>query len=779
MNRNSLDGVRQLPSDIVLSLDSITHRYESVVAVDAFSLDVHRGETFGLIGPDGAGKTTVLRIVLGLLRPSEGTATTLGLDPAQHRRRLSQRVGYLSQRFSIYGDLSIDENVAFFARAHDMRKWKPRREELLERLDLARFRSRLADRLSGGMKQKLALACTLIHTPEFLVLDEPTTGVDPVSRREFWRILSELQHEGMTLIVTTPYLDEAERCGRVGLIDQGHLLVVDEPALLRGSAAGSMIELLADPRRAAQSALREFPEVGELEIFGERIHVSLPGVDASDASEVAARIAGALGRQGIEVRSARVIKPSLEDIFIQRLRSRTDFVPLLLAMLLMLGIHDASAQTGADWEGRAPIVLSLESALERAQSVSPRIATLDAMLESTRGAKREADAARFPELALSAGYTRLSEERTLELTIPGRGTLELFPDLPNRWRSRLGLSFPLWTGGRIGGGIAAARSAEEAAAHERAGGEQDLSIEVTEAYWTWVVSLEQSEVLDSSLLAYDQHHHDIEHLLDVGMAAVNDLLAIQVERDRTDLTRLRARKAADIAQENLRRLLQTEAPLEPAEATLELPSLPSLEQLQDTALTARPERGALEARLGAARARERVARAGWFPQLFVIGGYDYANPNSRIVPPEDRWDDSWDLGVQLSWSLFDGGKVSGALQRARGEARAVEAQLESLDQAIRLEVFARYRDLETAREAAALSDMTVSAAEENLTVTRNRFKEGVLGSADLLDAETSALRAALDRKSAYAELRIVSAALDRAAGVVSRTAADDGESRER
>ncbi len=151
----------------------------------------------------------------------------------------------------------------------------------------------------------------------------------------------------------------------------------------------------------------------------------------------------------------------------------------------------------------------------------------------------------------------------------------------------------------------------------------------------------------------------------------------------------------------------------------------------------------------------------------MTGGYDYANPNSRIVPPEERWDDSWDIGVQLSWSLFDGGKVSGAVQRARGEAHALEAQLRELDRAIELEVFARYRDLEMAREAAALSEMTASAAEENLAVVRNRFKQGLLTSADLLDAEASALRAALDRTSAYADLRLSSIALDRAVGVLS------------
>lgn len=772
-------------SDVVLRFDSVAYRYGETVAVADLTLEVRRGETFGLIGPDGAGKTTALRLALGLLRPHEGSVTSLGLDPGPDRRRLSQRVGYLSQRFSIYGDLSIDENIAFFARAHQARDWKPRREELLRRLDLERFRSRLADRLSGGMKQKLALACTLIHTPELLVLDEPTTGVDPISRREFWRILSELQREGITLIVTTPYLDEAERCGRVGLIDQGRLLDVDAPGALRGASAGSMLEVIASPRPDAIAALRDLAGVGEVESFGERIHALLPQMSVSEATGLAEQVASALQERGVEVQSIRAVKPSLEDVFIQRLRSRSATVRrsalMVFVFLLALGIRAATAQEEpdwesvgpaaqdrADWESVAPIRLSLEDALARAQEVSPKLLRLDALTESALGAEREARAARYPDLSAGASYTRLSEERSLELTIPGRGTVALSPDIPNRWRSRFGLSWPLWTGGRIGNSIEATRAAVAAAEHEREGGEQDLVIEVTRAYWSWVVALERIEVLEASQVAHDQHHDDVSHLLEVGLAAPNDLLQTEVARDRLHLDRLNAGKDAEIAEENLRRLLATRAPLEPGESlSFDLPPIPVLDSLRAAALESRPERSTLRARLASARAREGMARAGRLPQISMYGGYDYANPNTRILPPEERWDDSWDVGVQFSWSLFDGGKVSGALQRARGEAHALEAQLLELDRAIELEVFARRKELETAREAAAVSEMTLSAAEENLAVVRNRFQQGLLTAADLLDAEASALRAALDRTAAYAELRIAAAALDRAVGRLS------------
>jgi ABC-2 type transport system ATP-binding protein len=277
---------------------------------------------FGLIGPDGAGKTTTLRMILGLLKPDSGEASTCGLDPARDRRKLSSRVGYLSQKFSLYGDLSVDENVAFFAEIHDVRGYAARRDALLEMVRLTPFRDRLADRLSGGMKQKLALVCTLVHTPELLVLDEPTTGVDPVSRRDFWKLLARLQRDGLTLLLTTPYLDEAERCTCVALIDEGRILTVNSPDALRAGEPGVMVELVAEPRREAVSLLRETPGVAEVEIFGERLHASLPGEPPAGAVAAAEALAARLRGAGLVVHSARPTTASLEDVFIGRIRAR-------------------------------------------------------------------------------------------------------------------------------------------------------------------------------------------------------------------------------------------------------------------------------------------------------------------------------------------------------------------------------------------------------------------------------------------------------------------------
>ena len=305
-------------SDTLVRVAGLRKSFGSVVAVDGISFEVARGEMFGLIGPDGAGKTTTLRTLLGLLAADGGDVATCGLDPLRQRRALSRRIGYLPQRFSLYGDLSVDENIAFFARVHGVRGWKPRRDELLELLRMSPFRERLADRLSGGMKQKLALACTLIHTPELLVLDEPTTGVDPVSRRDFWRILSRLLRSGLTILLTTPYLDEADRCGRVALMDRGRILISDAPERLRDTWHGAMLEVLAAPKARARDILEADGDVAGIQVFGERLHVGLPRTAKADAPAAAARLAAKLRAEGVTVEQSRAVEPALEDVFIAR-----------------------------------------------------------------------------------------------------------------------------------------------------------------------------------------------------------------------------------------------------------------------------------------------------------------------------------------------------------------------------------------------------------------------------------------------------------------------------
>jgi ABC-2 type transport system ATP-binding protein len=298
-----------------ITIDRVTKRYGQTTALRELSLSVEPGEMFGLIGPDGAGKTTTIRLICGLLPADAGTVRVLELDPVRDHRRLTSSVGYLSQRFSLYGDLSVDENVAFFAEIHGVRDYRARRDRLLEMTQLAPFRERLADRLSGGMKQKLALACTLVHEPRLIVLDEPTTGVDPVSRREFWKLLSEFLSQGITIVMATPYLDEAERCTRVALVHEGTLLALDRPDALRATLPGTLFEVIVGDHRRAPEILKQIPGVTDVQMFGERAHVLMDRADEKAADLLAAHLAQA----AVAVTSVRPLAASLEDVFIARL----------------------------------------------------------------------------------------------------------------------------------------------------------------------------------------------------------------------------------------------------------------------------------------------------------------------------------------------------------------------------------------------------------------------------------------------------------------------------
>jgi ABC-2 type transport system ATP-binding protein len=304
------------PGEIVLSARGLVVRYREVEAVRGIDLDVPRGQVVGLIGPDGAGKTSSLRVFAGLLRASDGTVQVFGRDAWRYRRTLHHRLGYLAQRFALYGDLTVDENVEFFALLMGVKKWRPRRDALLDRVALAPFRRRQADRLSGGMRQKLALACSLMHSPDILVLDEPTTGVDPVTRREFWRLLADLVAEGLTLVVATPYLDEAERCHRVVLMHEGRVLADAPPGELRGVLPGAIVEVAARPRTRVAAALGRVPGAVDVRPFAARFHVRLP------RTEGAVELVTAVLRQAdVEVEEVRVIPPNLEDAFLHLTRS--------------------------------------------------------------------------------------------------------------------------------------------------------------------------------------------------------------------------------------------------------------------------------------------------------------------------------------------------------------------------------------------------------------------------------------------------------------------------
>jgi ABC-2 type transport system ATP-binding protein len=301
--------------------EGLTRRFDDLTAVDDLSLEVPEGELFGLVGPDGAGKTTTMRLLTGILTPSAGEAEVAGHDVRKQPERVKEQIGYMSQRFGLYADLTVSENIAFYADVYAVPRGEraKRTDRLLEFSGLAPFRRRLAGNLSGGMKQKLGLVCTLIHTPRVLFLDEPTNGVDPVSRREFWHILYELLREKVTVFVSTAYLDEAERCVRVGLMHKGKLLACDAPDEVKGMMCASILEVRAGDARRAAGVLREALGARSAGLFGDRVHVV-----AEDPDATSSRVKDLLSGAGLAVQELRRVAPSLEDVFISVLEEGGD-----------------------------------------------------------------------------------------------------------------------------------------------------------------------------------------------------------------------------------------------------------------------------------------------------------------------------------------------------------------------------------------------------------------------------------------------------------------------
>jgi ABC-2 type transport system ATP-binding protein len=285
-----------------------------VTAVDGLTFDVRRGQLFGLVGPDGAGKTTTMRMLAGVLPPSEGDAWVEGISVAREPERVKPHIAYMAQRFGLYEDLTVRENLDFYADLYRVAKRdRPARLERLYRFSrLGEFENRLAGALSGGMKQKLSLSCSLIHQPHVLLLDEPTFGVDPISRRDLWLILHQMVADGVTAIVSTSYLDEAERCDRVVLLDAGRVLALDTPATLQRSLPGRLFEVVLAAPRTALDVLHADPFVRSATLFGQTLHVQL---DASASAEDALRV---LNGHGLRPERVAAIDASLEDIFLAR-----------------------------------------------------------------------------------------------------------------------------------------------------------------------------------------------------------------------------------------------------------------------------------------------------------------------------------------------------------------------------------------------------------------------------------------------------------------------------
>jgi len=296
----------------VIVATHLSRSFGTVHAVSDLDLSINKGEMYGLVGPDGAGKTTTMRLLTGIMTPTSGEAWVGGYSVLSDAEQIKDKIGYMSQRFGLYEDLTVMENILFYADIYEVaqRERHVRIERLLGFSNLTPFVDRLAGKLSGGMKQKLGLACALVHTPEILFLDEPTNGVDPVSRRDFWRILYDLLREGVTIFLSTSYLDEAERCARIGLMHKGKVIIEDQPKNVRNSLALPMVEVWTDQARAAGEIAKAVHGVTSVSVYGDRLHIGLEGKDH------AAGVLSKLAREGISIQDHREILPSLEDVFI-------------------------------------------------------------------------------------------------------------------------------------------------------------------------------------------------------------------------------------------------------------------------------------------------------------------------------------------------------------------------------------------------------------------------------------------------------------------------------
>jgi ABC-2 type transport system ATP-binding protein len=308
------------PSSNAIICRGVSRSFGGVFALNDISFEVKKGELFGFVGPDGAGKTTMMRLFASILKPSSGEAWVAGRHTVKEAVSVQDRIGYMSQRFGLYQDLTVEENLSFYADIYGVSSAdrEIRQKRFLEFSGLAPFVRRRAGNLSGGMKQKLGLCCALIHTPEVLLLDEPTNGVDPVSRRDFWKILYELLKEEVTIFVSTSYLDEAERCGRLALLSKGKILACGTPEEVKKLLGHKLLEVIAEPSREAAVILKESSEDSGFQsvtLFGNRIHLA-----AEDLVRCESEVRKILNTKGVKLISARTLDPSLEDVFFSAIR---------------------------------------------------------------------------------------------------------------------------------------------------------------------------------------------------------------------------------------------------------------------------------------------------------------------------------------------------------------------------------------------------------------------------------------------------------------------------
>jgi len=416
---------------------------------------------------------------------------------------------------------------------------------------------------------------------------------------------------------------------------------------------------------------------------------------------------------------------------------------------------------------QSPITLTLDEAIAQGVANSLRLAELEARQDSAEAVEQGRAAARRPSIAAQAGYSRTNHVDEFHIVQPGQPRQVVYPDVPDNYRARLDLQWLFYTGGRLDALERAARAERQASGEDLVAARADLRLEITRAFWVLVTARDAEQVLARSLDSIGAYVRDLRARLDQGLIPPNELLSAEAQQSRERLVSIEAANARGIADADLRRLLGTQgsAPIEPA-ARLESPggSLGEVDRLIAEAIAQRPERRALAERVEAARARMEAAKAGLRPQVGLGGGYDYARPNPRIFPRSDRWEDSWDVSVNASWTLWDGGRTGAERADAAALARVAEARLSDFDRQVTFEVRQRQLELESSRAAISATADGVRAAAEARRVVAERFAAGVVTNTEVLDAQTALLQAELDRTRALANARLAEARLARAVG---------------
>ena len=428
-------------------------------------------------------------------------------------------------------------------------------------------------------------------------------------------------------------------------------------------------------------------------------------------------------------------------------------------LLVLLGALFACS---ADAQDR----LTLQAAIERGHQHSLRLAEMEARVDAAAGAEASRRAADRPLVSALAGYTRTNHVDEFVIAMPGGPARTLYPDVPDNYRTRLDLQWPIYSGGRAGALLAAARAERQAAGADLAAVRADLRLEITRAFWALVTARESENVLDRSVASLDAHVCDVRSRLEQGLVPPNEVLSAEAQRSRGRVLALEARNLRAAVEADLRRLIGDDgtAALVPEPLDVAPPPAPDAAALIEEALDLRPERQAFRERVAASRARESAAAAAGRPQMALAAGYDYARPNPRIFPRVDAWEDSWDVSVNVSWSLWDGGRRRAEQAEAGAASRALEARAGEFDRHIALDVRQRWLELDSSRAAIDAAADGVRAAREARRVLRERYAAGVAANTEVLDAEQAVLQAELDHTRAVSNERLARARLDRAIG---------------